>query len=471
LDSETRRVLPWLVAVAFFMQTLDSTILNTALPSMARSLGESPLRMQSVVVSYMLTVALLIPASGFLADRFGTRRVFAAAIVVFTLGSVTCAASRTLTELVLARVLQGVGGSLLLPVGRLTILKSVPRSELLSVLSFVTIPGLIGPLIGPTLGGLLVETLSWHWIFLINVPIGILGTFLGLKYMPEIREERTRFDWLGFVLVAVGMVGISVSLESFAEGSMAKGSTTITLVLGLAAFAAYVLHQTRIPTPLFHPGLWRIHSFSVGLAGNLFARLGSGAMPYLSPLFLQVGLGKPPTVAGMFMAFAVLGAMGSKMVVEKLVARLGYRRFLLTNTALLGLTMMGFAWLPEDVSAARLAAHLFLFGVFNSLQFSSMNTLTLSELDGETASSGNSLLSMIMQLSMSFGVASGAAILSAFARGDAARASVQEVSVLHAFQNTYICVGLLALLSSLVFWQLSEKDGAPASAEGPPSEL
>lgn len=453
------------------MQTLDSTILNTALPSMARSLGESPLRMQSVVVSYMLTVALLIPASGFLADRFGTRRVFATAIVLFTVGSVTCAAARTLNELVLARVLQGVGGSLLLPVGRLTILKAVPRSELLSVLAFVTIPGLIGPLVGPTLGGILVETLSWHWIFLINVPMGVLGTALALKYMPEIREERTPFDWLGFILVGVGMVGISVSLEAFAEGSMPKGGTTITLVLGLASFAAYVLHQTRVPYPLFHPGLWRIHSFSVGLAGNLFARLGSGAMPYLSPLFLQVGLGKPPTVAGMFMAFAVLGAMGSKIIVEKLVARLGYRRFLLTNTALLGITMMGFAWLPKDVSAVRLAAHLFIFGIFNSLQFSSMNTLTLSELDGETASSGNSLLSMIMQLSMSFGVASGAAILSAFARGDAARASVQEVSVLHAFQNTYICVGLLALLSSLVFWQLSEKDGAPASAEGPPSEL
>jgi len=461
LDPKTRRVLPWLVAVAFFMQTLDATILNTALPAMADGLGESPLRMQSVVVSYMLTVALLIPASGFLSDRFGTRRVFSAAIVLFSLGSLACASSRTLTELVLARVLQGVGGSLLLPVGRLTILKAVPRGELLSVLSFVTIPGLIGPLVGPALGGFLVETLSWHWIFLINLPIGVLGTVASLAYMPELREDRARFDWLGFVLVGVGMVGISVALESFANHAMPIGSSIVTLALGLAGVVAYCLHAAHVERPLFHLGLWRIRSFTVGLAGNLFARLGAGAMPYLTPLFLQIALGKPPTVAGLFMAATVIGAMGSKVVVERIVEHLGYRRFLLTNTGLLGLTMASFTLLDGDSSTPVLVLHLFAFGVFNSLQFTALNTLTLGDLDGDTASSGNSLLSMIMQLSMSLGVAAAAAILAAFAAGSGGAIDrAHGVALVPAFHHTYVCVGLLALLSALVFLQLGPSDGA-----------
>ena len=461
LDARTRRVLPWLVAVGFFMQTLDATILNTALPAMAEALGESPLRMQAVVVAYMLTVALLIPASGYLSDRFGARRVFLSAIVLFCVGSLACASSKTLPQLVAARVIQGMGGAMLLPVGRLAILKAFPKSELLGVLSFVTIPGLIGPLVGPALGGVLVETLSWHWVFLINLPVGVVGAIATRFFMPELREKTQGFDWLGFLLFGLGMLAVSFALQGMGEHALSMASSLVLLAAGLASMAAYWLHSGRQTRPLFSKQLLRIHSFAVGVAGNLFARLGSGAMPFLTPLFLQVGLGYSPTEAGLFMVPTVLGAMLSKVFVERLVQRLGYRRVLVGNTLLLGLLMMSYARLDASASVVTLVLQLAAFGVVNSLQFSAMNTLTLADLEGETASSGNSLLSVVMQLSMSLGVAAGAALLEAFAPQHVGEVGeVGSPAVLWAFQRTYLCVGLLSMMASLIFLQLAHEDGA-----------
>eukprot|EP01036_Dinobryon_divergens_P048384 gene48384-64911_t len=232
-----RKSLLWLVAVGFFMQTLDATIINTALPAMAASLGESPLRMQSVVVAYALTMAMLIPASGWIADRFGTRRIFFSAIVLFALGSVLCALSHSLGQLVAARVVQGLGGALLLPVGRLSLLRTVPRGEFLQAMSFVAIPGLIGPLLGPTLGGWLVQYASWHWIFLINVPVGLAGCLATLKYMPDLRGVvQKRFDSVGYAMLAFGMVAISLSLDGV---GLRQGGVMVVLIFGFASIAAY----------------------------------------------------------------------------------------------------------------------------------------------------------------------------------------------------------------------------------------
>ncbi|HSC85982.1 MAG TPA: multidrug transporter subunit MdtD [Polyangiaceae bacterium] len=456
LEPKQMRTLPWLVAVGFFMQTLDSTILNTALPSMARALGESPLRMQSVVVAYMLTVALLIPASGYLSDRFGTKRVFLAAIALFSLGSLACAASGSLIALVASRILQGMGGALLLPVGRLTILKAVPKSELLRVLSFVTIPGLIGPLVGPALGGFLVERLSWHWVFFINLPVGAVGMVATWLYMPDISEPSPSFDLPGFVLFGLGMVAVSFSLQGLGEHALSVAGSLLLLAFGLAAMAAYWIHAAHQERPLFSKKLFGIHSYQVGLLGNLFARLSSGAMPFLTPLFLQLGLGYPPTRAGMFMVPTVLGAMLSKALVERVVGALGYRRVLLGNTLLLGAIICSFARIPADVSALELVLQLGAFGVVNSLQFTAMNTLTLADLEGETASSGNSLLSVVMQLSMSLGVAAAAALLAVFAPGE----NAGHARLLGAFHRTYLTVGALGMLAAVIFLQLRPEDGA-----------
>lgn len=442
----------WLVAIGVFMQMLDSTIVNTALPSMAASLGESPLRMQSVVVAYSLTMATLIPASGWLADRFGTRRVYLAAIVLFTLGSLLCAISRDLDQLVAARVVQGVGGAMLLPVGRLAVLRSVSRSEFLAAMSFVTIPGLFGPLIGPTLGGWLVQVASWHWIFLINLPVGLLAGLASLRVMPALRSAVARFDFGGYLMLSFSMVAISLSLDGLSGFGLRHAGVLMLLFGGMAGFAAYWLHAARTPQPLFPLRLFGVHSYRVGVLGNLFARIGSGSMPFLIPLLLQLGLGFSPMDAGMMMIPVVLAGMASKRLVVPLVGRLGYRRVLIGNTVLVGLAMASFALVELGQPTWLRVLQLAFFGLVNSLQFTAMNTVTLSELDGDLASSGNSLLSMVMMLASSLGVATAGGLLAAFT---AASAGAHAASVLPAFHTTFLCVGLVTTLSAWIFWQLA----------------
>ena len=306
------RILLWLVAVGFFMQTLDGTIVNTALPAMATSLGESPLRLQAVVVAYMLTMAALIPASGWLADRFGSQRVFLSAIVLFSAGSAACALSNDLSQLIAARVLQGLGAAVLLPVGRLVILQHFPREELLSAMSFVAIPGLIGPLIGPTLGGWLVETASWHWIFLINLPVGLVGALATMRYMPNLkRTDAGRFDLAGYAMLVLAMIAISLALDGLGGLGWASTLVVLLMVAGLAALTAYWLHAMRHPAPLFPPALFTVPSYRVGILGNLFARIGSGAMPYLLPLLLQLAMGFSPAEAGMMLLPVTLASIGA----------------------------------------------------------------------------------------------------------------------------------------------------------------
>lgn len=453
----SQRILLWLVAIGFFMQTLDATIINTALPSMARALGESPLRMQSVVVSYSLTMALLIPASGWLADRFGTRRMFMVAIALFTLGSLACAASRHLGELVAARVLQGLGGALLLPVGRLTVLRTFPRAQFLQAMSFVAIPGLIGPLLGPTLGGWLVEYASWHWVFLINLPVGLLGLAAAQRFMPDVRADAPgRFDLLGYVLLAFGMATLSLAIEG-ATG-MGHAGALVMAVFGFSAVVAYWLHAVRHPAPLFSTHLFQVRTLSVGLLGNLFCRLGSGAMPFLIPLSLQVSLDYSPMQAGMMMLPTALAGMGMKRVAAQLILRFGYRNLLTANTCIIGLLMTSFALASPGEPLWLRLLQFALFGAFNSLQFTAMNTLTLKDLDGASASSGNSLFSMVQMLAMSLGVAMAGAVLSGFSGtfGDHA---------LPAFQATFVTVGLVTVASAFIFWQVPPEARSPQLEE------
>lgn len=458
-------ILLWIVAVGFFMQTLDSTIVNTALPSMARSLGESPLNMHSVVIAYSLTMAMLIPASGWLADRFGTRTVYIGAIALFAAGSLACAFSQTLTQLVVARVVQGAGGAMLLPVGRLVILRNVPRDQFLAAMSFVAIPGLVGPLIGPTLGGWLVQAASWHWIFLINIPAGIVGVAMAWIYMPDSRiGEPGRFDLVGYLMLSVGMVSLSFSLDGITELGMERATVLVLLVFSFALIIAYGLHAQRRPDPLFPLSLFRIHTYTVGLLGNLFARIGSGAMPFLLPLLLQIGLGRSPMEAGMMMLPVAAMAMTVKRIVPALIARHGYRRVLVANTILVGCLMASFSLSPSLPLWAMLF-QLGLYGAANSIQFTAMNTVTLRDLDAAGAGSGNSLFSMVQMLSMSLGVTVAGALLAAFS-GYFGRATPDEA--LSAFRATFVCIGLITCASAWIFWQLAPgiRGGQPPTEPG-----
>ncbi len=450
------RPLLWLAAMGFFMQALDSTIVNTALPAMAASLGESPLRMQSVIIAYVLTMAIVIPASGWLADRFGTRKVFFSAILLFTIGSVLCASASGLHMLVIARIIQGVGGAMLLPVGRLALLRALPREEFLPAISFITVPGLIGPLIGPTLGGWLVQQLSWHWIFLINVPIGIIGGIATLRYMPDLFGERHPFDVTGYLFLTVGMVALSMALDGLSELGLPHTMILVLLVFGLISLTTYWLHAGRKGADaLFSLKLFTVTSYRIGILGNLFARIGSSSMPFLLPLLLQVCLGHSPAEAGMMMIPISLAAMLAKPATTRIIGRFGYRQVLLVNTVLVGISIMSFALTTTAEPAWLRILHMGLFGFVNSMQFTCMNTLTLKDLDSSLASSGNGLLSMIMMLAMSLGVASAGAVLSGFSE------IMSHGNPLPAFHSTFIMVGLITAASAWIFSQLPFDEPVP----------
>jgi EmrB/QacA subfamily drug resistance transporter len=441
----------WLVALGVFMQMLDSTIVNTALPSMAAGLGEHPLRMQSVVIAYALTMAMLIPASGWLADRFGTKRVFLAAITLFTIGSALCAYSHTLAQLVGSRVVQGIGGAMLLPVGRLAVLRSFPRGEFLRAITFVTLPGLIGPLVGPTLGGWLVEIASWHWIFLINIPVGIIAATATLLLMPDAKSEVSRFDIVGYLLLSFSMVAISLSLDGLSELGLRHAAVLMLMIFGLASFVAYWLHASQVKSPLFSLKLFDVPSYRVGILGNLFSRIGSGSMPFLIPLLFQIALDFTPLESGAMMIPVALAGMASKRLVVPLIRELGYRRVLVGNTILVGLAMASFALISPGEPVWLRIVQLAFFGLVNSLQFTSMNTITLNDLEGPLASGGNSLLSMVMMLSTSLGVASASGLLAAFT---GLFGGEHGATTLPAFHATFVCVGLITSTSAAIFWQL-----------------
>lgn len=460
--TSAERKLLWLVAAGFFMQTLDSTIVTTALPAMATSLHESPLRMQSVLIAYTLTMAMLIPASGWIADRFGTRTAFFCASTLFVIGSALCALSGSLRELDAARIVQGAGGSMLLPVGRLAVLRNVPRERYLPALALVTIPGLVGPLIGPTVGGWLAEYSSWHWIFLINIPVGAVGAVWTLRIMPQSRRPPTPFDLSGYGMIAVAMVALSLALDGLAELRLEHAVVLVLFVFGLAALTGYWLHASQRPRPLFPPQLFGVSTFSIGLLGNLFARIGSGSVPFLLPLTLQVGLGYSPVQAGLMMVPTAAAAMLTKQPLTPLIMRLGYRRVLMVNTLVVGGSIAGFAFIgPAEPLWLRIVQFA-VFGAANSLQFTAMNTLTLKDLGTERASSGNSLLSMVQMVSMSFGVAAAAALLTAFTQ---MLGAVQRPALLHAFHLTFVCVGAITMASTWIFSQLSSEERGRGEAE------
>ncbi len=447
LPDNTRWQL-WIVAFGFFMQSLDTTIVNTALPSMAKSLGESPLHMHMVVVSYVLTVAVMLPASGWLADKIGVRNIFFAAIVLFTLGSLFCALSGTLNQLVLARVLQGVGGAMMVPVGRLTVMKIVPRAQYMAAMTFVTLPGQIGPLLGPALGGVLVEYASWHWIFLINIPVGIVGAMATFMLMPNYIIETRRFDLPGFLLLAIGMAVLTLALD----GSKSMGISPWTLAGlaagGAAAILLYLFHAKKNSGALFSLRLFRTPTFSLGLLGSFAGRIGSGMLPFMTPVFLQIGLGFSPFHAGLMMIPMVLGSMGMKGIVVQIVNRFGYRRVLVATT--LGLALVSLLFMSVALLGwyYLLPLVLLLQGMVNSARFSSMNTLTLKDLPDTLASSGNSLLSMIMQLSMSIGVTIAGMLLGMFGQQ---HIGIDSSATHHVFVYTWLCMAVIIALPAIIF--------------------
>lgn len=444
--SPAQRAMLWIVAAGFFMQTLDTTIVNTALPSMARNLGETPLALQPVIVAYTLTMALLTPASGWLADRFGTRRVYFSAILIFVLGSLACAGAQTLGQLVVARVIQGIGGSMLLPIGRLAVLRNVSSEQYIAALAFVSVAGQVGPIFGPVLGGWLSQSASWHWIFLINVPVGAVGLLAVRRYLPRDGSlAAPPFDWIGCGLLSLCMVAFSLALDGPLQASH-PGLSAALLAGSIAAALLYIPHARRHRTPLFRLALFREPNFSVGLAGNLVARIGSGAVPFLLPLLMQLQLGYSPLHSGLMLLPAALAGTVAKRAIVPLVRRYGYGNFLLWNTLLVGASIVSFAAMAPGWPLVLSIVQLAIFGATNSMQFAAMNGVTLKGLSLEDAGSGNSLFSMVQMLAIGLGVTIGGGLVGVFSAAGGAGGM--------AYRLAFVCVGAITMLSALIFRRL-----------------
>ena len=447
------RWLPLLLALAIFMQMLDTTILNTALPKIAADLNESPLNMQSTIIAYALTIALLVPLSGHLVDRFGTRNVFIVALSFFMLGSLMCAAAPNLPMLVFARVVQGLGGSMLTLVPRLTLLRVYDKSQLLNALNYALMPALIGPILGPLVGGYLVEYASWHWIFLLNLPIGAIGILAALKIMPNVKGEKSQFDIIGFLLFAAAVCSLNLSVEIILRPS-AKLFSFLLAGSGLTALWFYRRHARNTKEPLYAGNLFKVRTYRVGLTGNLVSRLGISSVPFLLPLLFQVAFGFTASFSGWLISTIALAAFITKPLTKPVMMRFGYRNVLIMNTRLLGALIMLLALPSAHTSLSVWMVLLFIMGISNSLQFSAMNTLTIADLRPYQTGSGNSLMAVNQQLSMSFGIALGALVLQSTTKTSFA------VDNLHiAFRYTFIVIGAITFASSWIFLRLHTRDG------------
>lgn len=449
-----KKYLPLILATSIFMQMLDSTILNTSLPSIAKDLNESPLNMQNAIISYVLTLALFMPVSGFLADKFGTRRIFILSLVIFSLGSVFCAMSQDLSQLVISRVIQGLGGSLMTPVGRLALIKTFEKNELVQAMNFAIIPALIGPILGPLVGGYMVDYLSWHWIFLINIPFGLLGILLSLKYMPDYRSTKIKFDLKGFLIFACASLLLSVSLELFGNTS----HTSIILLIFISGFLMiyyYYRHALQVKNPIFPLNLFQVRTFRVGIVGNLATRLGISSIPLLLPLMIQISYGESAVVSGWIVAPMALTAMLGKSFVIKILDYFGYRRTLMVNTFIIGLLIASLGIPGINTSIYWFVPIIAILGFFNSIQFTSMNTIAIADLREVHTSSGNSLLAVNQQLAVGFGIAIGLIVLKMFESSIATSGGDTH----SAFRYTFFVVGLLTVVTGLVFRRLHSKDG------------
>lgn len=463
--AESRRYLPWLVAVALFMENLDATIVNTAVPTMAASLGVEPLSLKGVLTSYTLSLAVFIPISGWMADRFGTRKVFTLAIWLFLLGSLACGLAPNVPLLVAARVLQGIGGAMMTPVGRLALVRTFPRSEMLRTMNYVIIPALLGPLLGPFAGGLIVHITSWRMIFFVNVPLALFGLWMTRRHMPEYRDPIVPpLDRWGFMFFSTGIALLSYVLEVFGEHTHDSGPLLSMATISVLLLAAYGWHARRTSTPLLQLDLLKRRTFRISVLGGFVTRLGFGGMPFLLPLLYQLGLGYAAWQAGLLMMPQALAAMTMKLISRPVLKRLGHRTVLLGNTVFMGLTMMGFTLINRETPYAEILLLSFAQGFFASLQFTAMNSLVYSDIEDRDASRAGSIASTAQQLSLSFGVAVGSLTAGWFLGHVDQTDAEQTIPALH---NAFFALGSITIISGLTFLGLHPHDGNNISNRKP----
>jgi EmrB/QacA subfamily drug resistance transporter len=408
-----------------------------------------------------LSLAVFIPVSGWMANRFGTRRVFASAIGIFTLGSFLCGICTDIHMLVACRILQGCGGALMLPVGRLTLVRTFPKSELIAAMSFVAIPGLIGPMLGPLLGGLIIGYFHWSVIFFVNIPIGLAGLYMVYRHLPNYRDQRHYpLDVVGLVLFGAAVSLLSYVLEVFGETSLSGREILGLAALSAALFGAYGLNSVRTDHPLLRLALVRIRTFRVSITGNLFTRLGIGGIPFLLPLLYQVGLGFTPIQSGLLITPQALAAMSLKLTMPHILKKFGYRTVLVANTIALGLMIFVFSTIDSRTPVWLIVTVAFAYGFLTSLQYTSMNTLAYSDVNEREAAGASTIASTVQQMAVSFGVAA-ASLTAALFIPDRMHATPAEM--IHGIHLALLTLGALTIVSTIVFYGLKSGDGDAVS--------
>jgi EmrB/QacA subfamily drug resistance transporter len=444
ISTGKMRLTAAIVAVALFMQNLDSTVIATALPAMARTFHADPLHMSVALTSYLISLSVFIPASGWVADHFGAKRVFSAAILIFTIASVLCGIAPSLWFLVGARVLQGLGGAMMLPVGRLVLLRSVSKAQMVSAMSWLTMPALIGPILGPPLGGFIVTYFSWRWVFDINVPIGLLGVAAVMVFITDVREAGGggRLDLAGLALTGFAMAAIMAGFETLGRGIVPVSWTLVSLAAGLAAGAIYVVHARRHPHPILDFSLLKVATFANSVtAGSLF-RIAVGAIPFLLPLMLQIGFGDSPAQSGLITFAAAAGALLMKPAAQPMLRRFGFRNAMVVNGVLASGFIAASALFQPNWPSLVLDGILFVGGFFRSLQFTAFNAIAYGDIPRPRMSAATSLYSTIQQLTLTLGIVIGAATLEI-----CAGLHHHKTASTADFHVAFLVVGFIAMLS------------------------
>jgi EmrB/QacA subfamily drug resistance transporter len=458
-------VVALIVACGLFMENLDGTVITTALPTMATAFGDTPARLSLGVTVYMISLAIFIPVSGWVADRFGARTVFRAAIAVFTVGSVLCGLTNNLFELAAARVVQGMGGAMMVPVGRLILLRSVSKPELVRAMAYLTVPALLGPVLGPPVGGFITTYASWRWIFFLNVPIGVLGIALVTLLIDNTREEQTpALDWFGFISSGGALAGLVYGLDLTGRPLVEADVIAVILAGSAVLGVVTVRHALRHPHPLIDLSLLRVPTYFASIVGGSIFRIGVGGLPFLLPIMLQVGFGVTAFTSGLLTCAAAMGSFTMKMTARPILRRFGFRRVLVGNGIVSGVSIMLCALFGPTTPYAVILGVLLLGGFFRSLQYTSLNTVAYAEIGGSRMSGATSAASMMQQLSNGLGVALSALMLQ-IARHWSGALTIFD------FRAAFVLAGLLSLVSVIFFARLHPAAGAEISGHRRPAEV
>jgi EmrB/QacA subfamily drug resistance transporter len=460
------RLLPLIIACALFIENMDATAIATSLPMMAHDLGTEPIALKLALTAYLLALAVFIPISGWVADRYGAKPTFVTAIAVFLLGSLACAASGSLETLVAARFLQGMGGALMVPVGRLVLLRAIPKSDLVNALSWLTIPALVAPMVGPPLGGFITTFYNWRWIFLINLPMGALGIALAWRFIPDLREPSVPLDWFGFLLSGVGLALAMFGFSTLGRHMLVSTTTAAAcLGVGLLALVGYVIHARRHPHPLLDISLFKLSTFRAGVLGGSLFRIGIGATPFLLPLMLQLGFGLNPLQSGLLTFASAAGAMFMKTIAARILKRFGFRRVLLLNAIVCSVLLGGYGLFRATTPHVLIIGSLLIAGCFRSLQFTSLNAISYAEIDQRAMSQATSLSGMMQQLSLSLGVA-----VAGYALQIAGLFNHSAPTAAMNFPPAFAMVAAIGALSAWSMWTLPANAGQEMSGRAMPGK-